>query len=90
MLSEFSRVCVCVSETISWVLDECKAYLYLHQEVPKVLFEGRNILIQAEQTGYEHFHLRTGKKKTAQFTSAVWQAHAQQHTHNLHTIFSPT
>lgn len=34
-------------------------HLDLHQEVPQVLFEGGDVLIQAEQTRHKHVHLGT-------------------------------
>ena len=35
-------------------------HLDLDEEVPKVLFEGRDVLVQAEQACYKHLHLGTG------------------------------
>lgn len=34
-------------------------HLDLHEEVPQVLLEGGDVLIQAEQTRYKHLHLGT-------------------------------
>lgn len=41
-------------------------YLDLDQEVPEVLFKGRNVLIQAEQTRDKHLHLGTEKTTKTQ------------------------
>lgn len=35
-------------------------HLDLHQEVPQVLLEGGDVLVQAEQTRYKHLHLGAG------------------------------
>lgn len=37
-------------------------HLDLHKEVPQVLLEGGDVLIQAEQTCYKHLHLGTEEK----------------------------
>jgi len=39
------------------------AHLDLHQEVPEVLLEGRDVLVQAEQPRDEHLHLGTGERE---------------------------
>lgn len=50
---------------VPWSVSWCKClsfldtHLDLHKEVPQVLFEGRNVLIQAEETRYKHLHLGT-------------------------------
>lgn len=40
------------------------AHLDLYQEIPQVLFEGWDVLIEAEQTCYKHLHLGTEDEKT--------------------------
>lgn len=45
-------------------------HLDLHEEVPQVLLEGGDVLIQAEQTRYKHLHLGT-EDETSQLL--VWR-----------------
>lgn len=45
-------------------------HLDLHEEVPQVLLEGGDVLIQAEQTRYKHLHLGTEDETNKQL---VWQ-----------------
>lgn len=52
-----------------WCVSRCRClpfpldtHLDLHEEVPQVLFEGGDVLVQAEQTRYKHLHLGTEHK----------------------------
>lgn len=58
-------------------------YFDLDQEVPEVLFEGRNVLIQAEQAGNKHLHLGAEKQNTREINTGH-----RQHAENTDSMFS--
>ena len=47
-------ICVCIQMVMC-----ANAYLYLHEKVPEVLLEGRDIVVEMKQSPHKHLYLST-------------------------------